>query len=382
MKKNKCFGTLFGFELRKILKNRIAIAAFLIFFVFGFMQGELEVTGNIDADTLTEYSRFNGRVLDEGLISEWNAATDEYGNVINDEDIAYDTMKEWIMEIAGYNIVLGDVSEETLYAGRLECIEEVYKDSYLNDGEIEYWRAQEEKIDKPFVWRDAFIEFGVQNGISNTIIIMLLVLTVSLSAIFSMETQRKTDPMIRASINGIRELYFAKILAGTVFCLATVFIYLGIFIGYVSVRWGLDGMGMAEQVIYPFTQMDLTAGQTTVILVILTVLGSLLLSTVTMFTSCVLRNGMGTMAIIMAGYFGLFALGTMIPMEMKTLSKVVCLFPAMQISPRIVYEFRLFKIAGHYFRSYQVAAMSYAVISAVLIVIGYVFYKRYEIKSN
>ena len=382
MKKNKCFGTLFGFELRKILKNKIAIVAFLIFFVFGFMQGELEVTGNIDTDTLAEYSKFNGRLLDEEFISEWDAVTDEYGKVIKDEDIAYDTMTEWVREIAGYNIVLGDVSEETLYAGRLDGIEECYADSYLDEGEIEYWRAQEEKIDKPFVWRDAYIEFGVQNGISNTIIIMLLVLTVSLAAIFSMETQRKTDPMIRASINGIKELYFAKILAGTVFCLATVFIYLGIFIGYVAIRWGLDGMGMVEQVIYPFTQMDLTAGQTTVILVVLTILASLLLSSVTMFVSCVLRNGMGTMAIIMAGYFALFALGTAIPLKMKTLSKLVCLFPAMQISPRVVYEFRLFKLAGHYFRSYQVAAVSYALISAVLIVIGYVFYIRYEIKSN
>lgn len=58
-----------------------------------------------------------------------------------------------------------------------------------------------------------------------------------------------------------------------------------------------------EQVIYPFTQMDLTAGQTSVILVILTVLGSILLSSVTMFISCVLRNGMGTMAVIVGGYF-------------------------------------------------------------------------------
>ena len=33
------------------------------------------------------------------------------------------------------------------------------------------------------------------------------------------------------------------------------------------------------------------------------VLGSILLSSVTMFISCVLRNGMGTMAVIVGGYF-------------------------------------------------------------------------------
>lgn len=152
--------------------------------------------------------------------------------------------------------------------------------------------------------------------------------------------------------------------------------------GYVRIKWGFDGMDALETVIYPFTQMNLTAWQTTVILLILTVLGSFLLSTVTMFVSCVLRNGMGTMGIIVGGYFGLFALGTSIPMHMKTLSKICCLFPALQISPRLVYEFRLFKIAGHYFRSYQVAGMSYVAVALLLIFFGYIHYKRYEIKSN
>lgn len=152
MKKNKCLGTLYGFELRKILKNRIALIAFLIFFAFGLMQGELEVSGNIEPEVLEEYATLNGRILDDELLSEWDAAADEYGEIINDEDIAYESLEEWVKDIAGYNIVLGDVSEKTLYAARLEMIEEAYTDSYLNEGEIAYWRAQEENIEKPFVW--------------------------------------------------------------------------------------------------------------------------------------------------------------------------------------------------------------------------------------
>ena len=382
MNKKRCFGTLYGFELRKILKNRIAVVTFFIFFVFGFMQGELEVSGNIDKETLYEYKKLGGRVLDDGLISEWKEATDEYGNVINDEDTAYDTLKEWIKEILGYNTVLDGASEETLYEKRLETIEEAYADSYLDEWETAYWRNEEQKIEKPFVWHDSFIEFGIQSGVSNTIIIMLLVITVSLSTIFSMETQRKTDPMIRSSLNGGKELYFAKILAGATFCFVTVFLYLGIFISYVAIRWGMDGMDMAEQVIYPFTQMNLTAGETTVILIVLTILGSVFLSAVTMFMSCVLRNGMGTMAIVFGGYFGFFALGTVIPMKMKTLSQIVSLFPATQISPRLVYEFRLFDIAGHYLRSYQVAAIAYVIMAFVLTAAGYFLYLKHEIKSN
>ena len=179
-----------------------------------------------------------------------------------------------------------------------------------------------------------------------------------------------------------KESYLAKILAGSTFCLFTVLLYLGVFLSYFGLKWGFGGMDAMEQVIYPFTQMDLTAGQTTVILIVLTILGSVLLSSMTMFISCVLRNGMGTMAIMVGGYLGMFAVVNSIPMEAKTLSKTLSLFPAIQISPRLVYEFRLFKIAGHYFRSYQVAGASYVIISAALLVIGYFLYKRYEIKSN
>ncbi len=382
MKKNKCFGALYRFELLKILKNKVAVITFLIFFLFGFIQGEFEISGNVTPDELNEYQALNGRILDDELIGEWALATDEYGMAVSDEDKSYETLTPWIQDIAGYGSVLKESDAGSLYEGRLQTIEEAYTDCYLDEGEIAYWKAQEETLDKPFIWEDSYISWGLQNGISNTIIIMLLVLAVSLSTVFSIETQRKTDPMIRASINGEKESYFAKILAGSTFCLFTVLLYLGVFLSYFGIRWGFDGMKAMEQVIYPFTQMNLTAGQTSVILVILTVLGSILLSSVTMFISCVLRNGMGTMAVIVGGYLGIFALGNSIPMKAKTLSKLFNLFPAIQISPRLVYEFRLFRIAGHYFRSYQIAGVSYIILSVLLLTSGYFLYKKYEIKSN
>ena len=64
MKKNGCFGALYKFELLKILKNKVAVIAFLIFFIFGFVQGEFEVRGNIDPDTLKEHMTLDGRILE------------------------------------------------------------------------------------------------------------------------------------------------------------------------------------------------------------------------------------------------------------------------------------------------------------------------------
>ena len=174
----------------------------------------------------------------------------------------------------------------------------------------------------------------------------------------------------------------AKILAGTTFAIASEIIYLVVFMTYIRLRWGFDGLEVAEQLIYPFTQMDLSAGDLVIILIVLSILGTFMISAITMFLSDILRNGVGTMAAVIGGYMGIFALSTAIPLEMKTLSKIINLFPGVMISPRLVYEFRLFKIGGTYFRSYQVAAVTYVIIPILLLALGYFHYKKYEIKSN
>ena len=382
MKKNSCFGTLYKYELLKILRNKVTIVTFLIFFVFSFIQGEFEVRGNIDLETLAEYQTINYRSVDDELLAEWDAATNEYGEVLDEKDIAYDSMEEWIKDIVGYHVVLDDVTEEVIYEKRLETIDEAYTESYLTQEEIDYWKAREEEVKKPFVWHDLYVAFGLENGICNTMLMMLFVVGLGLASVFSVESQRKTDPMIRSSINGEKELYFAKILAGMSFCLFSAAVFLGGFITYVGVAYGFTGLDIPVQIEYPFTQLNMTMGQSIAVLLILTVCGSVFISALAMFVSEVLRNSLASMGVLLGGYFVIFALGTNIPMKMKTLSKWISLFPAIQITPRFVYEFRLFKFAGHYFSSFKVAPVVYLTTSLIMIVFGYCLYRKYEIKSN
>jgi hypothetical protein len=382
MKKNSCFGALYKFELKKLLRNKVTVVTFLILFAYSLIQGEFEVRGNIDPQILSEYDRINYRTLDDELLGEWYAVTDEYGTLTDDKNVAYDSLKDWIVDIRGDKVISDGISADELYAMRLEVIDEAYSESYLDEEEIRYWKEMEEQTEEPVIWHDSVVASGIQNGISNTMIMMLFLLGIGLASGFSVETQRKTDPMIRSCINGEKELYFAKILAGMTFCLVSVSVLLSAFLIYVSAAWGISGMDISEITLYPFTQMGLTVGQVSLILIVLTVLGCMLLSAFSLFVSEVTRNGVATMGILFGSYFLLFAAGVSIPMKMKTLSKWISLLPSIQVSPRLVYEYRLFKIGGHFFRSYQVAGVMYALLSVIFIAVGFILYRRYEIKSN
>ena len=382
MKKNSCFGALYKFELIKLLRNKVTVVTFLILLAYSFIQGEFEVRGNIDPQVFDEYAAINSRLLDNELIAEWDTVTDEYGTLTDEKNVSYDSLKDWIEEIVGDKVITDGITADELYERRLEVIDEAYADSYLDPDEIAYWKETEERIEKPFVWHDSVVASGIQNGISNTMIMMLFLLGIALASSFAVESQRKTDPMIRSCINGERELYFAKILAGMTFCLVSVAVLLAGFMIYISAAWGLSGMDVLQATMYPFTQMDLTVGQVSLILMVLTVLGCVMLSAFSMFISEVSRSGVATMGILFGSYFLLFAAGVSIPMKLKTLSKCISLVPAVQISPRLVYEFRLFKIAGHFFRTYQVAAVLYVLATVIFITAGYIFYRRHEMKSN
>ena len=373
MSKSRCFFTLCKFELLKILKNKVAIVTFLIFLAFSFMQGEFEIIGNIDASDIEKYKAFNGRVIDDDYIEELKTVTDE--------DKAYSDLKSWIDSLYDNDVDYADLNSAQIYESRQAFIEEGYMEEKLSEGEISYWRQKESEVDKPFVFFSTWIPSGVLEGTTNLSIFMIILVATSLSMIFSMETQRKTDPMIRTTVNGTRKLYFAKVLAGFSYIISCLLIMLIGFLGYLGLRWGYSGMSAAVQMYMPLASENMSVWQLEGILIIMLIMFSLFLSAFTLFISNVTRNGVATMTAVIGGCIGMFALSASIPIEHRFLSQAVQLLSPSVISSRIVYEFRLIKL-GRYFTVYEFVPMLYIILSIVLIVAGYIFYTKYEIKSN
>ena len=381
MRMSRCFGTLYKYELKKIIGNKVALITFLILFAFVFMQGEFEIRGNVEPAVLQQYKTLGGREIDDRLIGELLAVSDEYGRIADETDIAYEDLAGWVQNVIGYGVAYKDVDAAGVYEARDLTIEEAHEISKLSDGEEAFWTEKESKVVKPFSYNQSLIAAGVLEGTSNLMIMMVVVIATGLASVFAMETQRKTDPMIRASLNGTGELYFAKVLAGMSYILGSVIILLGTYYAYMYVRWGFDGMDSPVQIYLPFSQLPVTNGQLAGILVILVVLGSMFISAFALFVSNITRNALAAMAIIICTHLGLFALSTAVPVGLRTLSQGISLMPATLVSPRLVYEFRLVRL-GRYLTCYQAAPIIYIAFSAILLVLGYVLYMRHEIKNN
>ena len=381
MSKKGQFFSLYKFELFKILKNRVAMVTFIIFFAMSFIQGEFEISGNIEPSDLPKYAEFNGRTLDETMFSEILSVTDDIGDFTVDNNRKYFDARNWLREVMGYKTRFTDIDPAKVYDERTKAIEECFDDEILTEDEKNFWRQKETEVEKPFTFYSDWIPAGILEGSTNYSIYLIILVSTSLAMIFSMETQRKTDPMICATINGTKRLYFAKVLAGVTYILGCLFIIIAGFMIYTGTRWGFPGMQAAVQIYWPLACEDMTLWELEGIIIVLLTVFALLLSAFSLLISNITRNGVATMAIVIGGCLGIFALSTSIPLEKRFLNQAIQFLSPSVISSRIVYEFRLVKL-GRYFTVSQFVPMLYIALSVILVIAGYVVYARHEIKSN
>ena len=381
MSKKGQFFSLYKFELFKILKNRVAMVTFIIFFAMSFIQGEFEISGNIEPSDLPKYAEFNGRTLDETMFSEILSVTDDIGDFTVDNNRKYFDARNWLREVMGYKPRFTDIDPAKVYDERTKAIEECFDDEILTEDEKNFWRQKETEVEKPFTFYSDWIPAGILEGSTNYSIYLIILVSTSLAMIFSMETQRKTDPMIRATINGTKRLYFAKVLAGVTYILGCLFIIIAGFMIYTGTRWGFPGMQAAVQIYWPLACEDMTLWELEGIIIVLLTVFALLLSAFSLLISNITRNGVATMAIVIGGCLGIFALSTSVPLEKRFLNQAIQFLSPSVISSRIVYEFRLVKL-GRYFTVSQFVPMLYIALSVILVIAGYVVYARHEIKSN
>jgi hypothetical protein len=330
---------------------------------------------------LEKYQEIDDRAVDQSLLNELKEMSDDAGNIQDENRKGYEQLSAWMEETIGYRAPIKEIDIDTVYSKREKNIQEGYDAMRLTQGEIGFWANKEKELDKPFLFHETIRSSGILEGTTNYMLLMAIIIGASLSMIFASETQRKTDPMLRVAINGNKELYFAKILAGMSYIFGCIIVLLATFYAYAACRWGITGMDCMVQSYLPLARIDMTIGELLVIILMLLFCGILLISSFALFLSNVTRNGVATMTIVIGSFIGLLVATLHVPLKLRMLSQILYMLPGTMVSSSILYDYRLIRI-GKYFMSYQIAPIVYILFSIAFIVAGYVFYDKYEIKSN
>ena len=419
MKTMRNFFTLYGYELKKIVKRRIALITMGILtavVLYVNIAGPLNTTHSWSdnegnrismngfewiADQKVKTEELNGQILDDALLDkvkdayknvyrqEYNVQTDDgsgygYSQTINgiftddgeesDEEKRaaekkrdiYKPIYDYIQRVTGLYDNVHNIDAGSLYQARQEyLLEQEWAHLMMTDAEKEYWMEQEDDIERPFTYNYA----GSWNQMLGDFIyinmILVLAITICLSNIFSDEHLKRTDQQILCSKHGKGRFFFAKIAAGLTFgviCSALIFL---VFVVSDICVYGPEGSSVVIQLYRPLCSRGLTMGQTVFLLGGICIILGIVYSILTMFLSDAVKNAVAVMAIMTGGM--LLTMLIQIPYQRRFVSQVYSLLPTRILNVEQLWDGRLLTIFGLHFTNYQTAVILYIVIGALLI---------------
>ncbi len=398
------FLSLVKYEFLKLLKRRmvcvtlaVSAAVMVLGVTFGgrlgrvYVEGELITTqADLDLELAMNSKRLSGRVLDETMTEELREAYRQAGEESQGE-IVYlaepyrkyiwplEPFVRWVRRV-GLDVPIEDLNEETLYAKRLERMEENWSDSLLSEGEKEYLRGQNEKLETPFTYEYCFGYEHICDMMNTTAFVLVMILTVCLPGIFTGEHSRRTDQLILVTAKGKDVLYRAKILVGVLFSLLAALVQTACTVIPSFVLYGCSGFSAKLQVIAPESVWSMTMGEALMIFTGLLFVMALLWGIVTMVLSECLKKGTAVMAVLFG--FIVFSMLLNVPDEYRIAAQIWDATPLQLISYWGVFTNRLFPLLGHYFTSWQAVPVVYLLLSALAARAGKRRYTGFQVSGR
>lgn len=397
------FGILYLYELRKIFKRKIVWITLAIMLLLNlFMVIGVPLT-TVYSNTMGEDTRQmngfeyimrnkeyammqDGLKIDDSLLLEVKAAyqrvqtvTGEAGGIAEKRE-QYREIYQYIRSIMGNYEAVYSITADVLYRTRLENIRHDWAEQRLTQGEMEYWAEKESMLETPFVygyaegWSKSLEEFLTLN------FMLVLIIAVCLSDIFSKEHSRKTDQLILCSRNGKKSLYFSKLAAGMTFGLGAAVFLLVTSILPTLLLYGAEGGGVAVQVyIYPCSR-KLTMLQAVLLMSGIFVAAGVFLSIAAMFLSELLENGISVMGIMTGGMF--ITMMVSIPYRYRVLSQLYELLPTVLLRVWQFCDNRLVSIFGMRLTNFWAAALLWLITGILFIFLGRRSYKNYQVRGR
>lgn len=398
------FFTLYRYEMKKIFQKwsvRVTLAILAVTVVSGYL---LQHIGNYYVDgvlmgthwdilkTDMEYARaLDGRVIDETLLGEM---TDAYQSIPETEG-HYILTEEYQKNARPYSEILYFAAAmmnidrnllmsswkpdlEELYASRRSMMENSWAGVYLTEREKDFWRAKEDQIEKPVVYR-AHMFYEEQFSAFMTIgVLALIAISVCLTGVFSEEHARKTDQLILSSACGRTSLYWAKFLVGGSFA-GIVAIGISVVSAVTAfLLYGGGGWDAAFQFVYQYSSLPINCGQAMLIAYGVLLITSVFFSVLIMLISEVSRTSIagasiGTAMIIATMMF------SSLPDEYRVPAQIWDCLPTNILSVWNLFNERLFPVFGTFLPAYQAVPVIYLIVGIILVLGGKAVYKRAQV---
>ncbi len=399
--------TLLNFEIRKIVKKKSTIIAFVILFA---LQTFLAISGSfgstyVDDEFLETHKERNkidrangielsGRAIDDELLSEMREAyakvdweddryrfSEAYQEEVRKYTVVDERIRMWGLKKALMN---GTLTEDMLYETRQADMKATWKYYELSENEQAYWEEKETEVEKPFTFQYsmAWEYLTSMHGTYMICLIFTFFISIAMVNVFGEEHSRKTDQLILCSQHGRGRLFAVKILAGSIVTFVGNLLFIVVTMKGNFFSYGIEGFQASIQVaLVNFYSYDMTVGETTLIMIGLLLLSSIMTAIFTMVLAELLKNSVGAMAIVIGILFG----ARMIPMPVSWgfISQLWNYIPInlLKIDEGFI-DMRLISIFGIELTTWQFAPILYVVVIIVLIWIGRRNYISYQVAGR
>ncbi len=388
------FGTLVGFELKKIFCKRSAIIAILCSLAFAIAY---PTYFSIREDTMTtvEHARaLSGRTLDADLILEaseayqsFDAGITDYQNTPEYQEIALPYRPVWL----SINGVYGGSSSfgaqelqeltpeeaESFYDLRTAMAQDYIDSLDVSQTTKDTLIAMNATIETPFVM-DNFEGYSIfLTAIFMTGIITFLLLAYLISPIFSNEYLTRVDSLILTSKNGKRAQILAKLL---VVLGITVVLSVGmIAVTYALCGWqyGFDAVHSAIQLMSPISPLPLTFGEFALLLWIGGLLGSFAFSGIGVFLSAKLKSPFAVLALLSLNFFGGMINVSALNGRLGSLTNLI--FPLNGYNSQSLSTLQFYELLGNSIPVYVMLPLVYGVAGLLLYALAYRSFRYHQV---
>ena len=281
-------GTLYTYELKKIANRKLVwIVGMIMIALSMFLSVSDLVTSSsyygetsVSAYQAMKFNKDNaeelsGMAIDDTLLREMqedcaNESKDHTKSqaVTSNNQIAIDIgvgsddtessvlkkyfpIYSYVQQIADDDSLTLSINSNELYAMRKKLISDNRADQMLNEDEYNDWNSKEIQISEPFIYEYTDGWSNVWEYAYTINYMLLLLLAISLSNVFSIEYYRKTDAIILCSQYGKKQLFISKILAGMTFSIASAIILFAATLFSSLLVYGTDGFHAALQLAFP-----------------------------------------------------------------------------------------------------------------------------------